>query len=66
MSKRKLQTFGAHLAELTQNPVFAPGYEEEHRRSGLAIMIAELRAKMGCHRWNLPSGAELSSSNYQN
>lgn len=47
MKARKLQTFSTHLKELLQNPEFAAGYEEERRRMGLAIRIAELRAKNG-------------------
>ncbi|MBM2815982.1 MAG: hypothetical protein HW421_2744 [Ignavibacteria bacterium] len=45
MKEQRLMTFQSHLKELMQNPEFAKGYEEEKRRVGLAIKIAEHRQK---------------------
>jgi hypothetical protein len=43
MKEHKIKSFQTHLKELKENPVFAKGYEEEKRRIGLAIKIAEFR-----------------------
>ena len=47
MTEHKLKTFESHKKELMQDPEFAAGYEQERRRMGLAIRVAELRAKSG-------------------
>jgi DNA-binding XRE family transcriptional regulator len=39
----KIETFQNHLNELMKNPEFAQGYDEEKRKVGLAIKIAEFR-----------------------
>ncbi len=62
MKEQKLQTFNNHLKELMQNQEFAAGYEEEHRRIGLAIAIAQWRDKQGLTQTEL---AKLSGITQQ-
>lgn len=45
MKKQNLKTFQTHLKELMMNPEFAKSYDEEKRRVGIAIQIAECRQK---------------------
>ena len=53
MKQQKLKTFQSHLKELMQNPEFAKGYEDEKRRVGLAIKIAQYRQKQNISQTEL-------------
>ena len=47
MKGNNLLTFQTHLNKLMQNPEFANKFEEEKKRLGLAIKIAEFRNDKG-------------------
>jgi DNA-binding Xre family transcriptional regulator len=53
MKDQKLMTFQTHLKELMQNPEFAERYEDEKRRVGIAIKIAEYRQKFNISQTEL-------------
>jgi DNA-binding Xre family transcriptional regulator len=50
---RKIESFQSHLKEMNKDTEFTSGYEEEKKRVGLAIELAELRRKKGLSQTKL-------------